>query len=111
MHVAEKILFLSFFQHIRCMTNVIKIQSIGEIKDTQSAEEWRKTRMTRNRFAHDYLDDWSKNSALISVACEATAEIYRILIGIENKLQTGYSGLVLGNSLPELVLSKTLKNG
>lgn len=93
------------------MTNVSKTQSIGEIRDIQSAEEWQKIRMTRNRFAHDYPDDWSRNSALINVACEATAEMYRILIGIENKLQTGHSELVLGNSLPEFVLSKTLKNG
>lgn len=74
-------------------------------------EERQKIRMTRNRFAHDYPDDWSKNSALINVACEAAAEMYCILIGIENKLRTERSGHVLVKSLPEFVLSKTLKNG
>lgn len=85
-----------------------RLEKLGYIR---SAEEWQKIRMTRNRFAHDYPDDWSKNSALINVACEAVAEMYRILIGIENKLRTERSGYVLGKSLPEFVLSKTLKNG
>ena len=81
-------------------------QSIGEIWDIQSTEEQQKIRMTRNRFAHDSPVDWSKNSALINVACEATAEMYRILKGIGNKLQTGYLWLVLGSSQSEFAPCK-----
>ena len=88
-----------------------KLNRLEKLGYLRSAEEWQKIRITRNRFAHDYPDDWSRNSALINVACDAAAEMYRILIGIENKLKTGHSGLVLGNSLPEFVLSKNLKNG
>ncbi|MDT8363745.1 MAG: hypothetical protein RQ714_03735 [Nitrosomonas sp.] len=81
-----------------------RLEKMGYIR---SAEEWQKIRMTRNRFAHDYPDDWSKNSALINVACEAAAEMYRILTEIENKLKTGHSGLVLGKLVSFSYLGKS----
>jgi len=40
-----------------------RLEKLGYIR---SAEELQKIRMTRNRFADDYPDDWSKNSALIN---------------------------------------------
>ena len=83
-HVAEKNYFPDFSQYMRSMTNVSETQSIGEIWDIQSTEEWQEIRMMRNRFAHDYPDDWSKNSALVNVACEAAADMYRILIEVTN---------------------------
>jgi len=43
------------------------------------------------------------------MACEAAAEMHIILTGIENKLRAQHPGLELGKSLPEFVLSNTIK--
>lgn len=87
-----------------------KLNRLKKVGYAGSAEEWQKIRMKRNRFAQDCPHDWSKNSALINVVCEAAAEMYSMLMGIENKLRTERSEYVSGKSLLEFVLNKSLKN-
>jgi hypothetical protein len=58
-------------------------------------------RNAHNKFAHDYPDDWERNAALINVACEAAADMYDILTGIETKLKIDQPVLELGKSLSE----------
>lgn len=70
----------------------------------QSAEAWQNIRGTRNKFAHDYPDGWEKDAALINLACEAAANMYSILAGIEQKLKIEQPVLELGKSLSEVKL-------
>lgn len=80
-----------------------RLEKLGHIR---SAEAWQKIRVTRNRFAHDYPDDWSRNAALINVACEAAAEMHAILTGIKHKFRTEHPELELGKSLSKFFLDK-----
>ena len=73
-----------------------RLEKLGYIR---SAETWQNIRSTRNKFAHDYPDDWEMNAALINLACEAAAEMYGILKGIEKKLKADRPVLELGQSL------------
>lgn len=73
-----------------------KLNRLEKLSYIQSAEEWQNIRNTRNKFAHDYPDDWDKNAALINVACEAAADMYNILTAIEKKLKSEQPALTLG---------------
>jgi hypothetical protein len=77
-----------------------KLNRLEKLGYIQSAEAWQGIRNTRNKFAHDYPDDWERNAALINVACEAAADMYKILAGIEKKLKIDQPALELGKSLP-----------
>jgi hypothetical protein len=78
-----------------------KLNRLEKLRYIQSAEVWQNIRNTRNKFAHDYPDDWERNAALINVACEAAADMYDILTGIETKLKIDQLVLELGKSLSE----------
>ena len=85
--------------------NINRLEKLGYI---QSAEAWQNIRITRNKFAHDYPDDYERNGALINVACEAAEEMYNILMKIEKKMKTDYSALELGKSLTVAYPKQTL---
>jgi hypothetical protein len=76
-----------------------KLNRLEKLRYIQSAEAWQNIRNTRNKFAHDYPDDWEKNAALINMACEAAADMYNILSTIEKKLKTDQPTLEFGKSL------------
>lgn len=76
-----------------------KLNRLEKLGYIQSAEAWQNIRNTRNKFAHDYPDDWEKNAALINMACEAAADMYNTLDGIEKKLKIGQPLLELGKVL------------
>lgn len=76
-----------------------KLNRLEKLGYIQSAEAWQNIRNARNKFAHDYPDDWEKNAALINVACEAAADMYNILAGIEKKLKIDQQLLELGKAL------------
>lgn len=76
-----------------------KLNRLEKLGYIQSAEAWQNIRNTRNKFAHDYPDDWEKNAALINMACEAAADMYNILVGIEKKLRIDQPLLELGKAL------------
>ncbi|MFA7238615.1 MAG: hypothetical protein WC091_00775 [Sulfuricellaceae bacterium] len=76
-----------------------KLNRLEKLGYIQSAEAWQNIRTARNKFAHDYPDDWEKNAALINVACEAAADMYNILAGIEKKLKIDQPLLELGKAL------------
>ena len=76
-----------------------KLNRLEKLGYIQNAEAWQSIRNTRNKFAHDYPDEWEKNAALINVACEAAADMYSMLTGIERKLKTEQPALELGKSL------------
>jgi len=76
-----------------------KLNRLEKLGYIQSAEAWQNIRNTRNKFAHDYPDDWEKNAALINVACEDAANMYNMLKGIESKLKIEHPALELGKSL------------
>lgn len=73
-----------------------RLEKLGYIR---SAEAWQNIRDTRNKFAHDYPDDWERNAALINVACEAAAVMHDMLMGIERKLALGQPAVELGKPL------------
>jgi hypothetical protein len=77
-----------------------KLNRLEKLRYLQSADAWQNIRNTRNKFAHDYPDDWEKNAALINLACEAAEDMYIILTGIEKKLKIDQPTLELGKSLP-----------
>ncbi len=68
------------------------------IQMVKPMDEWQDIRNTRYKFAHDYPDDWEKNAAL-NVDCEAAADMYKILTGIEKKLKIDQPVFELGKSL------------
>lgn len=76
-----------------------KLNRLEKLRYIQSAEAWQYIRNTRNKFAHDYPDDWEKNAALINLACEAAMNMHHMLTGIEQKLKAEQPGLELGKSL------------
>jgi len=76
-----------------------KLNRLEKLRYLQSAEAWQNIRNTRNKFAHDYPDDWERNAALINVACGAAADMYDVLTGIEKKLKIDQPALELGKPL------------
>ncbi len=78
-----------------------KLNRLEKLRYIQSAEVWQNIRNTRNKFAHDYPDDCERNAALINLACEASADMHKILTAIEKKLKIEQPGLDLGKQLPE----------
>ncbi|MGZ5007864.1 MAG: hypothetical protein ACXWE9_12455 [Methylobacter sp.] len=81
-----------------------KLNRLEKLGYLRNAESWQNIRSTRNKFAHDYPDDWEKNAALINLACEAAEMMADILAGIEQKLKSDRPVLELGKSIayPEL---------
>ncbi len=77
-----------------------KLNRLEKLGYIQNAAIWQDLRNTRNKFAHDYPDDYEKNGALINVACEAAEEMYNMLMGIKKKLDIDYPALELGKLLP-----------
>lgn len=59
-----------------------RLEPMGFIR---SAESWQQIRTTRNRFAHEYPDDWDKNAALINRASTAAQELDCVLSDIQNR--------------------------
>jgi hypothetical protein len=76
-----------------------KLNRLEKLGYLQSAEDWQNIRNTRNKFAHDYPDDWEKNASLINVASEAAMNIYNILMEIDKKLAIDQPALALGKHL------------
>lgn len=77
-----------------------KLNRLEKLGYIQNAEEWQNIRNTRNKFAHDYPDEWERNAALINIACADAADMYSILIGIEAKLEIDQPVFELGKPLP-----------
>ena len=77
-----------------------KLNRLEKLGYIQSAETWQNIRNIRNKFAHDYPDDWEKNAALINIACEAAATMYDMLAAIEKKLKQNHPAFDLGKPLP-----------
>ncbi len=77
----------------------VKLNRLEKLGYIQSADVWQNIRVTRNKFTHDYPDDWDRNSALINLAREAAAEMYEILARVEQKLKIEHPALVLGKPL------------
>ena len=77
-----------------------KLNRLEKLGYIQSAETWQNIRNIRNKFAHDYPDDWEKNAALINIACEAAATMYDMLAAIEKKLKLNHPAFDLGKPLP-----------
>ena len=77
-----------------------KLNRLEKLGYLQSAQAWQNIRDIRNKFAHDYPDDWDKNAALINVACEATTDMHGILAAIEKKLKLDQPAFNLGKPLP-----------
>lgn len=75
-----------------------KLNRLEKLGYIQNAEVWQNIRITRNKFTHDYPDDWSRNAALINVACEAGAEMHNMLTKIEKKLKYEHPALELGKA-------------
>lgn len=78
-----------------------KLNRLEKLRYIQSAEAWQNIRNTRNKFAHDYPDDGEKNAALINLACDAAADMRKMLTEIEQKLNSERTGLDLGRHLTE----------
>jgi hypothetical protein len=78
-----------------------KLNRLEKLGYIPSAETWQSLRATRNKFAHDYPDDWDRNAALINLAAEGAAEMYRTLRALEHQFETDHGPWVLGNPLPE----------
>ena len=76
-----------------------KLNRLEKLGYLQSAETWQNIRNIRNKFTHDYPDDWEKNAALINVACEAAANMYGMLAAIEKKLKLDHPTFDLGKPL------------
>lgn len=76
-----------------------KLNRLEKLGYIQNAEAWQNIRNTRNKFTHDYPDDWERNAALINVACEAAANMYYMLAEIEKKLKIEHPALELDKSL------------
>lgn len=77
-----------------------KLNRLEKLGYLQSAQAWQNIRDIRNKFSHDYPDDWDKNAALINVACEATTDMLDILAAIEKKLKLEQPAFNLGKPLP-----------
>lgn len=86
-----------------------KLNRLEKLGYIQNAAIWQDLHNTRNKFAHDYPEDYEKNGALINVACEAAEEMYNMLMGIKKKLEIDYPALELGKPLP-LVYPKPLEH-
>ena len=76
-----------------------KLNRLEKLGYIQNATAWQNIRITRNKFTHDYPNDWNRNATLINVACEAAAKMHSILTRIEKKLKTEHLTLDLGNAL------------
>lgn len=76
-----------------------KLNRLEKLGYIQNAEAWQSIRNTRNKFAHDYPDDWDRNAALINVACEAANEIHNILTKIETKFRNVFPAIELGKTI------------
>lgn len=77
-----------------------KLNRLEKLGYLQSAQAWQNIRDIRNKFAHDYPDDWDKNAALINVACEAATDMLGILAAIEKKLKLDQPAFNLGEPMP-----------
>lgn len=76
-----------------------KLNRLEKLGYIQNAEAWQSIRNTRNKFAHDYPDDWDRNAALINIACEAAIAIHNILTKIEMKLRNAHPAIELGKAI------------
>jgi len=74
-----------------------RLEKLGYLK---SAEDWQLIRNTRNKFAHDYPDDWERNAVLINVATDAAKAMYEVLLGIAQHLKRCYSDHHLSPDFP-----------
>lgn len=81
-----------------------KLNRLEKLGYIQNAEAWQSIRNTRNKFAHDYPDDWERNAALINVACEVAIEMHNILAKIEAKLKKIHPPIELGKTIAPLQL-------
>lgn len=78
-----------------------KLNRLEKLGYIESSELWQDIRNIRNKFAHDYPDDWDRNAALINMAYEVIFPIYSNLCHIEKKLGSVYPNLALGCSISE----------
>ena len=87
-----------------------KIHRLEKLGYLHNAEGWQNIRNIRNKFAHDYPEDWDRNAALINLACEAAAAMHGMLTGIENKLKKDQPSLELGKPL-SMLQGRKFSNG
>jgi len=76
-----------------------KLHRLEKLGYLQNAETWQDMRSIRNKFAHDYPDDWDKNAALINLGIETAKTLRNMLDAIETKLKQNRPELDLGKSL------------
>ncbi len=76
-----------------------KLNRLEKLGYIQNAKAWQSIRVIRNKLAHDYPDDWNRNSLLINLACESAEEMHSMLARIEKKLKSDNLMLDLGSAL------------
>lgn len=64
-----------------------KLNRLEQLGFLSSAESWQNIRATRNRFAHEYPDDWEKNAVLVNLASSAARDMDGILNDIQTRLR------------------------
>jgi len=73
-----------------------KLNRLEKLGFIQRTEAWQVIRMARNKFAHEYPDDFAKNAALINLASSAAADMQQILLTIQAKFSLEHFSLALG---------------
>lgn len=73
-----------------------KLNRLEKLGFIQRAEDWQAIRMARNKFAHEYPDDFVKNAALINLASAAASEMHELLLAIQVKFSHEHPSLELG---------------
>jgi hypothetical protein len=62
-----------------------KLHRLEKLGYLSSAETWQDMRSIRNKFTHDYPEDWDKNAALINIAMDAASTMLNMLGTAETK--------------------------
>jgi len=84
-----------------------KLNRLEKLGYIQNATLWQDVRNIRNKFAHDYPDDYEKNAALVNLASEAVTSLCNLLTAIEKKLGQDHPEFDLVRALPNQVAGQT----
>jgi hypothetical protein len=78
---------------------VDKLNRLEKLEYINSSEQWQDIRNIRNKFTHDYPDDWERNASLINIAHEVVSQMYSNLCLIEKQFKKVYPDLLVGKSI------------
>ncbi|MGZ8256386.1 MAG: hypothetical protein ACXWTX_01310 [Gallionella sp.] len=78
-----------------------KLNRLEKLGFIERAENWQAIRVTRNKFAHEYPDDYAKNAALINLASSAASEMHQVLLTIQAKFSKEHPRFELGALIAE----------